>query len=168
MPISMYGASVPVYLTTLKGLAHVLSRGEADAAERGIDPQSFLDARLAPDMFPLTAQVRIATDHAKGSVARLAGRDMLRLEDDEKSFAELQARIVKTRDFLKQFSEADLEGSEERPIELKLPGRTLSFTGQQYLQYFALPNFYFHVTAAYAILRHNGVPLGKVDFFAGR
>ena len=126
--------------------------------------QVFLDARLAPDMFKLTQQVQIATDFAKGASSRLAGREVPRYEDNEASFAELQARIAKTRDYLSTFKPADFEGSEERTVTLKVGGKDVELKGQKYLLDVALPNFYFHVTTAYDILRHNGVPLGKGNF----
>jgi hypothetical protein len=165
MTISMYAASVPVFSSMLKNLSHVLAKGEANAAQRKIDPAVFLNDRLAPDMLPLKAQVQIATDHAKGASARLSGRDPLKLEDKEASFTELQARIEKVQDYLKGFSRADIDGSEEKEIVLKLGGNEVKYPGLQYLLHFATPNFYFHVTTAYAILRHNGVPIGKSDFF---
>ncbi len=165
MTISMYQASVPVYSERLRGLALVLAKGEANANERKIDPQVFLSARLAPDMLDLTRQVQIATDHAKRCTARLAGREAPAFDDNESSFSELQARIARTSEYLKGFAPADVDGSEERKIELKVGQRELAFTGMQYLLHFAMPNFYFHVTTAYDILRHNGVPLGKPNFF---
>lgn len=168
MPISMYEASVPVFSSMLKNLAHLLARGEASAAERKIDPAVLLNARLAPDMYPLIKQVQIATDHAKGAAARLSGRDPLWIEDKEKSFAELQARIETVRGYLGGFSAADIDGSDERDVVLKLGGQDRHMTGMHYLLRFALPNFYFHVTTAYDILRHNGVAIGKKDFIAGQ
>ncbi|BCH25516.1 hypothetical protein MesoLjLc_54460 [Mesorhizobium sp. L-8-10] len=165
MTISMYQASVPVFITTLKGLSHVLSKGEAHATEKGIDPQTLVEARLAPDMFALARQVQIATDHAKGAPSRLAGREIPKFEDTENSFPELQGRIAKTVELLKGFAPQDIDGSEERSIALPMRSGELSFTGMQYLLHFAMPNFYFHVTTAYDILRHNGVAIGKADFF---
>lgn len=167
MAISMYDASVAVFSARLKALAGVLNAAEENAAERKIDPEVFLLARLAPDMFPLTRQVQIATDHAKGASSRLAGREAPRFEDDEQSFEDLHARIGRTTDYLATFSAQDLGGSEEKQIELKLGGRQIAMPGLQYLLHFAMPNFYFHVTTAYDILRHNGVPLGKVTFISG-
>ncbi|RWM29554.1 DUF1993 family protein [Mesorhizobium sp.] len=164
MTISMYDISVAVFSARLKALASVLSLAEQNAADRKIDPQVFLTARLAPDMFALTRQVQIATDHAKGAPSRLAGREVPKYEDNESSFEELHARIAKTLDHLATFSAADLEGSEERTIELRLAGREVSMSGLQYLLNAAMPNFYFHMTTAYDILRHNGVPLGKATF----
>ena len=164
MTISMYHASVPVLLQGLKALSSILTKAETNAAERKIDPQVFLSARLAPDMFTLTRQVQIATDHAKGAPSRLSGRTAPKFEDNEASFADLQARIAKTVELLKGFAATDMDGSADRAIELKSGSRELSFTGLQYLLHFALPNFYFHCTTAYDILRHNGVPLSKTDF----
>lgn len=167
MPITMYEASVPVFAARLKALAGVLGEGERNAAERKIDPQVFLGARLAPDMFALTRQVQIATDHAKGAPSRLAGLTAPKYEDDEASFADLQARIARTVDYLGTFSADDIDGSEERQVELKIGGREIAMPGLRYLLDFAMPNFYFHVTTAYDILRHNGVPLGKTVFMRG-
>ena len=164
MTISMYQASVPVFLNMLDSLSHLLRKAEAHAAEKSMDPATVITARLAPDMYPLSAQVQIATDHAKGAPSRLAGRDAPKFEDNESTFAELQARIDKTRDYLKSFAPADIDGSEERPIVLKLRQGERTFTGAQYLLHFAMVNFYFHVTTAYAILRNRGVALGKRDY----
>lgn len=168
MTISMYQASVPVFLNMLSGLSLVLSKGEAYAIEKGMDPQALIDARLAPDMFPLARQVQIATDHAKGASSRLAGREVPKFEDTEKTFAELQARIAKTTGLLTTFRPEEIDGSEERTIVIPMRTGDRSFTGMAYLLNFALPNFYFHVTTAYDILRNNGVPLGKTDFFGVR
>lgn len=163
----MYQASVPVFTNMLGALSHVLSKAEANLAERKIDPAVVLAARLAPDMLPFKTQVQIASDHAKGAPSRLAGRDAPRFEDVEQSFADLQARIAKTKEYLATFAAGDIDGSEDKPIQLKTPSRELNFTGIEYLQRFAFPNFFFHVTTAYDILRHNGVPLSKADFLGG-
>ncbi|TPL47860.1 DUF1993 family protein [Mesorhizobium sp. B2-4-4] len=168
MTLSMYEVSVAVFSARLKALSSVLSTAEQNAGERKIDPQVFLTARLAPDMFALTRQVQIATDHAKGAPSRLAGREVPKYEDSEASFAELQARIAKTLDHLATFSAADLEGSDERIVEVRLGGREVSMAGLRYLLHVAMPNFYFHLTTAYDILRHNGVPLGKATFLGSR
>jgi hypothetical protein len=165
MTISMYQASVPVFSAVLKNLAHVLSKGEAHATEKGIDPAELIAARLAPDMLPLAWQVQIACDHAKGAAARLAGREILKLPDGDKTFADLQARIATVRDHLKSYTAQDIDGSEERPLVIKVGPVEMPFTGQQYLLGYAMGNFYFHVVTAYDILRHKGVPLGKADFF---
>ena len=162
--ISMYDVSVPVFSERLRALSLVLTKAESNAQERKIDPQVFLNARLAPDMFQLVKQVQIATDHAKGAPSRLAGREVPRYEDNEASFAELQARISKTRDYLATFKPTEFEGAEERTVTLKIGGNEVEFKGQKYLLDVAMPNFYFHITTAYGILRHNGVPLGKGNF----
>jgi hypothetical protein len=161
-----YDLMTPVFSQMLLNLKAILSKAEADAEARKIDPQVFLHARLAPDMFALTRQVQVATDQVKGGMARLAGVDVPSWEDNEKSFAELRARVDKAIDYMKTFKESQFDGAETRAIELKFPQATLNFTGKDYLLKFVLPNFYFHITVAYAILRHNGVPLGKRDFAA--
>ena len=164
MPISMYQASVPAFLQMLNSLSANLDKAEVVAAERKIDPAVLLGWRLAPDMFALARQVQIATDHAKGCCARLAGVEVPKYSDDETTFAELRARIARTIDFVQSFEPSAIDGSEERDITLTAGTRELRFKGQQYLVSFALPNFFFHVTTAYAILRHCGVPIGKRDF----
>ena len=164
MALSMYQASVPGFLQMLKSLSAILDKAEAHTAERKIDPAVLLGYRLAPDMFPLTRQVQIATDHAKGCCARLAGVEVPKYADDETTLADLRSRIARTVEFVRGFRPEDIDGSEERDIAITAGTRQLQFTGQQYLVYFALPNFYFHTTAAYAILRHCGVPIGKRDF----
>jgi hypothetical protein len=166
--LSMYEACVPVFSARLKALSNVLSAGEQNALDRKIDPQVFLAARLAPDMFALTRQVQIATDHAKGAPSRLAGRDVPKYEDNEASFADLQARIAKTLDHLATFSAAEFEGSDNKVIALKLGQNEMSMDGMQYLLHVAMPNFYFHVTTAYDILRHNGVPVTKGIYLGSR
>jgi uncharacterized protein len=164
MSLSMYQASVPVFQRTLGALDKILDKAAAYAAERKIDPAVLLSARLYPDMFPLTRQVQIATDHAKGASARLAGAAVPSFEDNEKTFAELKARIGKTLDFVGTFRPAQIDGSEGRDISLKAGPRELTFKGQDYLLFFVLPNFYFHSATAFGILRHNGVSIGKLDF----
>jgi len=166
--ISMYEASVAVFSARLKALSDILSAAEQNAVDRKIDPQVFLTSRLAPDMFALTRQVQIATDHAKGAPSRLAGREVPKYEDNEASFADLQARLTKTLELLASFLPAEFEGSDDRMIELKLGQREISMPGMQYLLHLAMPNFYFHVTTAYDILRHNGVPLSKAMFLGNR
>lgn len=165
MTISMYKASVPVFAAMLKALDHVLAKAERHAAETGADLGELFSARLAPDMLPLRSQVQIACDHAKGASCRLAGRDIPSFPDTETRFVDLRARIARTRDLLNTFSDADIDGSEEREIVVALRQGELRFTGIQYLLHYATPNFYFHVTTAYDILRSRGVPLGKADFF---
>lgn len=168
MTISMYEASVPVFAARLKALSNILAAAEKNASERRIDPQVFVQARLAPDMYTLARQVQIATDHAKGAPSRLAGREVPKYEDQEATFADLQARIEKTLAHLATFSAADIDGSDDRTIDLKLGGHEMSLSGQRYLLDIAMPNFYFHLTTAYDILRHNGVPLGKAMFLGAR
>jgi hypothetical protein len=164
MAMSMYRASVPIFLQMLPALSAVLDKAAAHAAAKKIDPQVFFDARLYPDMFPLSRQIQIATDFAKGACARLAGVEPPKYADTERNFDELKARIAKTVDFIKEFKPAQIDGSEERDISLMLGGQPQKFKGENYLTGLVLPNFFFHVTTAYAILRHNGVELGKQDF----
>jgi uncharacterized protein len=164
MPLGMYQASVPAFLTMLKTLTAILDKAEAYAAERKIDPEVLLNWRLAPDMFTFVRQLQIAADFAKGTTARLAGAEVPKYADDEKSFAEIKARIAKTVKFVEGFSPKDIDGSEGRDITLPVGGQEMHFKGEPYLVHFALPNFYFHATTAYAILRRCGVDLGKRDF----
>lgn len=164
MTISMHQALVPPLVQMLDSLSAVLAKGAAFAAERKIEPAVLLQARLAPDMFPLVRQVQVATDQAKGGAARLAGAEVPSWPDTEASFPELEARIRRAVDYLKGFRADQIDGTETRAILLKAGGRELHFKGQEYLFGFVYPNFFFHVTAAYAILRHNGVALGKLDF----
>src|SRR3989344_5936638 len=164
MSLSMYQASTPVFIRGLENLSAILDKAAAYAEARKIDPAILINARLAPDMFPLSRQVQIATDGAKGCAARLAGIEVPSYEDNEATFPELQARIKKTIAFLKSVSAAKIDGSEERKISLKLRGKDVSFLGQPYLLKFVLPNFFFHITTAYDILRHNGLEIGKPDY----
>ncbi|MBS0388359.1 MAG: DUF1993 family protein [Proteobacteria bacterium] len=164
MPISMYQATVPVFDRNLNNLAAILAKAAAWAEARKIDPAVLLASRLAPNMFALSRQLHIACDFAKGCCARLAGVEVPKYEDNEASFADFQARIAKTRQFINTLTAAQIDGSEERPINVKAGARELSFKGLPYLVNYALPNFYFHYTTAYAILRHNGLDLSKPDF----
>lgn len=164
MSVSMFQTSIPVFSRQLASLSAILKKAEAHAEARKIDPPVFINARLAPDMFPLSRQVQSATDSAKGCGARLAGAEVPRYEDTESTFPELQARIAKTVAFLQSLGPERIDGSEDRTIVLKLRGREVSFSGQNYLLNFALPNFFFHAVTAYDILRHNGVEIGKQDF----
>lgn len=164
MTISMYGITVPVFTRMLTNLLVLLDKAEANATERKFDTEVLVNARLAPDMYPLKAQIMIATDHVKGSVSRLAGKPVPSWPDTEATFAELRARIQKALDLLATVTAADLEGSEDRDVTLKMGGKDVVINGLDYVQQRALPNFYFHVTTAYNILRHNGVPLSKRDF----
>jgi len=164
MTLSMYQASAPVLLHSLAAFEAVLDKAAAHAEARKIDQSVFIQARLAPDMFAFARQIQIATDMAKGGVARLAGLEAPRMEDNETTFAELKARLQKTQDFIRTVQPAQIDGSEDRDITLQAGPQTLNFRGQAYLLHFVLPNVYFHLTAAYAILRHNGVDLSKRDF----
>lgn len=165
MSLSMYSASVPVLKQMLTALSEVLAKAEAHATEKKIDPAALLGARLFPDMFPLVRQVQFATDTAKFAVARLAGVESPRFDDVETTFEELYARLDAVSAYLRTFDEAALEGSQDRSITLTTRTRgELKFDGRGYLLGFVLPNLFFHATTAYAILRHNGVPLGKLDY----
>lgn len=164
MSLTMYQASIPVFVHMLGNLSAILDKASAHAEAKKIDPSIYINARLAPDMYPLSRQIQIATDMAKGCAARLAGIDVPSYEDNETTFPDLQARIAKTVAFVQSVSAEQINGSEERQVTLKLRGKDVSFLGQPYLLYFVLPNFYFHITAAYAILRHNGLEIGKMDF----
>ncbi|SDI06376.1 DUF1993 domain-containing protein [Propionivibrio dicarboxylicus] len=165
MSLSMYDASIPVLKRWLQNLAAILKKAEEHAAQRKIEPTVLINARLFPDMFPLSRQVQIATDQAKGCAARLAGIEIPKFEDTEASFDELQARIAKTIGFLDGIQAAQIDGSETRTIVLDLHGGAKKeFLGKDYLLTWVFPNFYFHVTTAYAILRHNGIDVGKKDY----
>jgi hypothetical protein len=164
MPLTMYEVSVPMFRQMLSALSSVLDKAAAYAAEKKIEPSVLLQARLFADMLPLTSQVQIATDHAKGATARLSGGEPPKFADAEKTVEELKARIAKTLDYIGSVAAAKMDGAEDRQISLKIGGLQLDFTGRQYLLGFALPNFFFHVTTAYDILRHQGVPIGKRDF----
>lgn len=167
MKISMHAMSVSVFTRALGNLSAVLEKGVAHAKQRKFEPAVLLTARLAPDMYPLTRQVQIACDIAKNSVARLTAQEPPRFPDTETSFEELHARIARTVDYLKSIPASALEGAETRDIRLPSGERTLEFKGLEFLQHWAIPNVFFHVTMAYAILRHNGVELGKHDFLGG-
>ena len=164
MSLSMHQASVPAFLQMLNNLSAILDKAEADAMNRKIDPEVLLNYRLAPDMFPFVRQIQIAADLAKGAAARLAGVEVPKHDDTEKTFADLKARIANTVAFVESIQPNDIDGSEGRDITLTLGEHTMSFKGQPYLVHFVLPNFYFHCTTAYDILRHCGVELGKRDF----
>ncbi len=164
MSISMYQSSVPVCVRMLSNLATILKKAEAYAAAKKIDPSVLINARLAPDMFPLSRQIQIATDVTKGGAARLAGVDVPSYEDKEATFPELQERIQKTITFIQSIKPAQIDGSEERKINLKIGGNEMNFLGLPYLLTFVMPNVYFHITTAYAILRHNGLDVGKMDY----
>ena len=169
MTISMHSASAPIFLTMLANLSSWLDKAAAHAEARKFDVQVLLQSRLAPDMLPLLRQVQIACDAAKFGVARLAGVEAPRFDDGETTLAELKARIEATLEFVRSVPAEQVDGSEERPVSVPLRNREpMAFRGEAYLKHFALPNFFFHVTTAYAILRHNGVQLGKADFLGNR
>jgi len=167
LSVSLYDISIPSYRRGLQNLASFLDKAEAHAAAQKTDLATYTAARLAPDMHPFTRQVQIASDAAKGGAARLAGIEAPAMADDETTFPELKARIAKTIAFLDTISKADVDARSEATIELPLPGRTMTFTAPDFLMQFSLANFFFHVTTAYALLRAQGVPLGKMDFLAG-
>ncbi|MGZ3378260.1 MAG: DUF1993 domain-containing protein [Phenylobacterium sp.] len=167
MSVSLYDVSVPVYIRMLGNLAHFLDKAEAHANETSVDLSTYIEANLGHGMFPLSRQIQLASDAAKGGAARLAGIDAPSMPDGEKTFPELVVRIQKTIAFLEGIRREQIDGQEGREIVLALPNRKLEFTGLSFLTTFSLPNFLFHVTTAYAILRSQGVPLGKLDFLAG-
>lgn len=162
--LSMHAISAPVFARMLRNLSAILAKAEQQAKTKGYDPGVLLSSRLAPDMFCLTKQVQIATDHAKGAVARLAGHVPEAIEDTETTFAELQARIAKVIGIVEGYKPEQIDGSEGREVSVKIPNAELKFTGLDYVNQWAMPNFYFHLTTAYAILRANGIELGKRDF----
>ncbi|OIR02804.1 hypothetical protein GALL_150120 [mine drainage metagenome] len=164
MTISMYQASVPPMIKALTNLRTVLEKAAGHAEAKRINPSVLINARLYPDMYPLSRQVQIATDTAKGGASRLAGKEVPKYEDNEATFLELVARLTKTIVLLESFKSEDIDGSEDRTITLPMHDKTLTFKGLPYLLEYVLPNVYFHVTTAYAILRHNGVEIGKKDF----
>jgi uncharacterized protein len=161
---SMSEISQQVFLQMLKSLSANLDKAAAHVEANGVDASELLDARLAPDMFPLARQVQIATDHAKGATARLSGRDNPKYEDNESTFDQLQARIAKTIAFVASIPKGEIDGSEGKEVTITPGGKQRKLSGQRYLLGNALPNFFFHVTTAYDILRHKGVGVGKQDF----
>ena len=160
MTFSLYDASAPMFVRGLNVLVGLIDK----AAASGLDEEGLMQGRLAPDMLPFVSQVRIATDLAKGAVARLADVEPMVLADDETTLAQLRARIVRTIAYVESVGTAQFAGAETRAVQLKFPGMELNFVGAGYLTSFALPNFYFHVTTVYALLRHAGVTLGKRDY----
>jgi len=167
LSLSLYDASIPLFLQMLRNLSTFLDKADGWAKESGTAHATLAEARLAPDMFPLIRQIQSASDGAKGGAARLAGVDIPSFPDTETTFPELKDRIARTIAFLETITPARMAGDDDRPVEVKLPQRTLTFTARDFLFQFALPNFMFHVVTAYAILRSQGVPLGKIDFLAG-
>ena len=168
MTISMYQASAPAFTRMLMQLKVILDKAAATAAAKKVDESVYLTARLYPDMLPMGRQIHIACDFAKGCCARLAGLEVPKYEDNEVTFADFQARIDKTIAYVATISAAQIDGQEDRDINITIAGNPVTFKGLPYLIHFALPNFYFHLTTAYAILRHNGVDIGKGDFLGGR
>jgi hypothetical protein len=166
MKISMYSMSVEAFVPMLGNLSALLDKGLKHAAEKKFEPAVLVNARLAPDMLPLSRQIQIACDMAKNSSSRLAAQEPPRFEDNESTLEELRTRIARTIDHLKSIPANAIDGSEERDIKIPLRDRTLQMQGLEFLRNWALPNFYFHVVTTYAILRHNGIELGKRDFLA--
>lgn len=165
MSITMHSASVPVFVRMLKNLSAILDKAEQHAEARKFDVAVLLGSRLAPDMLPFTRQVMIACDSAKFAVSRLSGVDAPSFPDTEKTIAELRERIAKTIEYVQSVPAEKVNGTEDKPVSVPIRGmEPLQFTGESYLKHHALPNFLFHVTTAYALLRHNGVQLGKADF----
>ena len=164
MSLSMYQASVPLFLRALANLHHVLKLGEKHANERSVEGSVMLQTRLIPDMLPLVNQVQIATDMAKNGTARLAGVDPLKFEDNETSFDQLYQRIERATDYIKSFKPEQIDGSETRAITLKTRRGDMNFEGETYLLHFIIPNLFFHCTTAYDILRSAGTNIGKEDF----
>ncbi len=164
MSISMYAASVPVMKQMLEGLSGCLVKAQASADARKFDGAVLTGSRLAPDMFAFARQIQIATDSAKGGIARLAGVEIPKFEDTETTIAELQARIAKTLAFIESVPAASIDGTDEKDITIQVAKQDMHFKGAAYLLHWVLPNFFFHVTTAYTILRHNGVDVGKRDY----
>ena len=164
MAISMYQASVPQFVKMLTNLSNILKKGEEFAGTKGIDSAALVEGCLAPDMFPLSKQVQIACDQVKNGMARLAGVEPPKFEDNETTFAQLQDRIAKTIAFANSLKPAQVDGTEAKEIKFSIKEWNFEFVGEQYLLTWIMPNFYFHVTTAYDILRHNGVEIGKSDY----
>jgi hypothetical protein len=167
MPLSMYDASVPAFVNMLTSISKILDKAAAHAEAKKIDPSVLINDRLAPDMFPLSRQIQIATDGVKGGAARLAGVEVPSFPDTETTFAELKERIEKTVAFLHSIDKAKFDGAEDRSVTMKVGPNDMTFPAKIYLFEFVIPNFYFHATTTYAILRHNGIEMGKQDFLAG-
>jgi uncharacterized protein len=164
MKISMYEASIPTFLHTLRNLKTFLEKGIAHAEARKYDPNLLAATRLTADMLPLTRQIQIASDAAKGAAARLTGVDPPKFEDNETTLADLIARVSKTIDYLEGFKPEQFDGADDRTITIQTPRQTFTFPGLIFLRHWAIPNFFFHVTTAYNLLRQNGVELGKADY----
>ena len=167
MTYTIYDASIPVMIRALGRLSKILDKAVAQSKAEDKPLSALLEARLAPDMHPFPRQIQIATDAAKGAAARLAGIEPPGMPDTETTFPELQTRLTKTVDFLKSIKPEQLAGAEDREIILKFPNGEMKFSGRDFVGNFALPNFFFHVTTAYALLRHSGIAIGKMDFLGG-
>lgn len=167
MSLTMYEASIPVFIRSLRNLSAILDKAIAHAEANGLDPAQLIEARLAPDMFTMGRQVQAASDAAKLCAARLTGSEIPSFPDTEKTFPELKQRIAKTIAYLESFAPARFDGAAERSFSMDLPNRSVPFQGKGYLLNFALPNFFFHVTTAYDLLRHKGVTIGKMDYLGG-
>jgi hypothetical protein len=164
MALSLYDVSIPLLVRGLNNLSAILDKAEAHAKAKGIDPATMIEAKLAPDMLPFKNQIYLATDSAKGCGARLGGVENPSYPDTETTFTDLKARLAKTVAFLKSVDAKAVAGAEDKAVQLKTRVRTLEFTGRSYLLGFVLPNFYFHVTTAYDLLRAQGVEIGKTDY----
>ncbi|CAD5374896.1 conserved hypothetical protein [Rubrivivax sp. A210] len=167
MSLSMHAASAPVFTRMLGNALLWLDKAQAHAEARKFDSANYLGLRLAPDMLPFTRQIQIASDAVKGCMARLAGVEVPKWDDNEATFDDLRARIRRTIDYVQGFASAQIDGSEGREIVMQMRVGELRFTGEDYLRHFVLPNLYFHLTTTYALLRHAGVELGKRDFLGG-
>ncbi len=164
----MHSASVPAFVRMFGNMLTWLDKAQAHAEARKFDAANYLGLRLAPDMLPFNRQIHIATDMTKGCMARLAGIEVPKWDDNEATLAELRGRVHKALDYVQSFTPAQIDGSEQREILLPTrQGEPLRFTGENYLRHFVLPNFYFHATTTYALLRHAGVELGKRDYLGG-
>jgi hypothetical protein len=168
MPVSLYDISLPVFMRGFGNLAGILEKARAHADEKGMAHSDLTEARLYPDMLPLTGQIQRASDTARFVAVRVAGAEPVAMADEEKTFDDMLARIAATVDYLKKVGAASFDGTEDKDVVVKTRSRELHFTGTSYILQFALPNFYFHVATAYGILRHKGVPVGKMDYLGGR
>lgn len=164
MSLSLYDASIPTFVHSLRALKAILEKAVTHAEARKFDPNIFVSSRLYPDMLPFSRQIQIASDAAKGAAARLSGTEPPKFEDTETTMAELIARITKTIDYLEGFKPEQFAGDDNRVISIKTPRISLNFTAVNFVRHWALANFFFHVTTAYALLRHGGVEVGKQDF----
>jgi hypothetical protein len=167
LPLSLYDVSIPLYRNMLRNVQAMLDKAEAHAKEKGDDVAHYLETKLAEDMLPLSRQIQMISDAAKGGAGRLAAMTPPSMPDVETTWAELKERIARTLAYVESIKREDVDGGEDRTIELQFPGNTMKFTPRDFIFNFSIPNFLFHVTTAYGLLRHKGVPLGKMDFLAG-